>query len=110
MDPHAEFPYTREWESKVRSFAWDPAKAVSNLRKHRVSFEAGAAVFDDPDRLEEDDVFAQGEYRTLAIGRVDGTVLAVVYAEPQEGVARLISARLATAQERKAYEHSILHP
>lgn len=30
------------------AFAWDSAKAAINLRKHRVSFEEGTTVFDDP--------------------------------------------------------------
>jgi hypothetical protein len=30
------------------NFEWDPAKATENLRKHRVTFEEAATVFDDP--------------------------------------------------------------
>ena len=30
------------------AFEWDPAKAASNLRKHKVSFELAATVFQDP--------------------------------------------------------------
>ena len=29
-------------------FKWDKAKAAGNQRKHRVSFELGSTVFDDP--------------------------------------------------------------
>ena len=29
------------------TFDWDPAKAASNLRKHRVSFEEAQSVFYD---------------------------------------------------------------
>lgn len=40
-------------------FEWDPAKAVENKRKHRVSFEEAQTIFldefavliDDPDHL-----------------------------------------------------------
>lgn len=49
-------------------FEWDDAKAASNLARHGVAFEAAAAVFDDPARLEEDDLFAREEYRTIMIG------------------------------------------
>jgi uncharacterized protein len=28
-------------------FEWDPNKAASNLRKHRVTFEEAATVFED---------------------------------------------------------------
>ena len=71
---------------------------------------AAAAVFDDPARLEEDDLFARDEYRTIMVGSVDGMVLTVVYAEPEEALIRIISARLASANERKAYEQNLLHP
>ncbi len=91
-------------------FEWDDAKAASNLATHGVAFEAAAAVFDDPARLEEDDLFARDEYRTIMVGSVDGMVLTVVYAEPEEALIRIISARLASANERKAYEQNLLHP
>ena len=29
-------------------FEWDEEKAVSNLKKHRVSFEEAATIFNDP--------------------------------------------------------------
>jgi uncharacterized DUF497 family protein len=91
-------------------FEWDDAKAASNLEKHGVSFQAAATIFDDSNRLEEDDIFARGEYRTVTIGAVDSLVLTVVYSEPEENLIRLISARLATAQERKTYEQNLIHP
>ena len=96
--------------AEERHFEWEDAKAKSNLAKHGIPFEAAAAVFDDADRLEEDDAYAQGEYRMIAIGRVDGYILTVVYSEPEENLIRLISARLATAKERRAYEQTIFHP
>jgi uncharacterized DUF497 family protein len=91
-------------------FVWDPDKAEKNLRQHKISFEDATFVFDDPFLLEEDDVFAQGEYRTIAIGKVEGFVLTVVYATPEERLFRLISARLATAEERQTYERQVFHP
>jgi uncharacterized DUF497 family protein len=33
-------------------FEWDPAKAVSNFAKHKLSFEDAVTVFDDPMRVE----------------------------------------------------------
>jgi uncharacterized DUF497 family protein len=29
-------------------FEWDPQKAAKNLRKHKVTFNEAATVFDDP--------------------------------------------------------------
>ena len=91
-------------------FVWDADKASANVRLHGVSFETATNVFDDPNRLESDDEFAQGEYRTIAIGRTETFLLAVVYAEPEEGLYRIISARLATPTECKDYENDLLHP
>jgi uncharacterized DUF497 family protein len=88
-------------------FCWDESKAESNLEKHGVSFEAATFVFDDPMRLEQEDVFAGGEYRNIVVGQVDGVVLTVVYAAPGENLYRIISARVATAHERKAYEQNL---
>lgn len=48
-------------------------RAEANLGKHGVSFEAAAAIFEDSNRLEEDDAYAQGEYRLITV--VDGLVL-----------------------------------
>ncbi len=36
-------------------FEWDPAKAVVNSRKHKVSFEEAKTVFDDERALLLDD-------------------------------------------------------
>lgn len=91
-------------------FCWDARKAASNLKKHGVSFEAATYVFDDPMRLEQEDVFAQGEYRSIVIGQVDDVLLTVVYTSPEEGLYRIISSRLVTAHERKAYEQHLLYP
>jgi uncharacterized protein len=44
-------------------FEWDPAKAVSNLRKHGVSFSAAVRVFADPFALTEQDRIKDGELR-----------------------------------------------
>ncbi len=35
-------------------FEWDEEKAKTNLQKHKISFLAATAVFDDPNRIEED--------------------------------------------------------
>ena len=77
------------------------------ISKSTVSFEAASFVFDDPMRLEQEDVFARGEYRDIVIGQVDGVVLTVVYAVPADDLCRIISARVATAYERKAYEQNL---
>ena len=85
-------------------FEWDPEKAQANFRKHGITFEKAIAVFFDPLMVSfEDDRFAYGEVRELAVGSVDAAIVAVVYVERLENVIRIISARPATPQERRYY-------
>ncbi|MEP7245865.1 MAG: BrnT family toxin [Gammaproteobacteria bacterium] len=88
-------------------FCWDDDKAAANFDKHGVSFESATYALDDPMRLDQEDVFAQGERRNIVFGEVDGIVLTVVYAWPEEDFCRIISARVATAHERKVYGKNI---
>ena len=86
--------------------SWDRNKNSSNQRKHRVSFEVAARVFLDPHRTEMyDDREDYGEDRWITIGAVESAVLVAAYTVRDEGgeVIRLISARRANAQEKRAY-------
>lgn len=81
---------------------WDDEKAALNLKKHGISFETAAEVFQDENRLEFYDVeHSETEERYITIGRVNA-VLFVVYTERGQNI-RLISARMATAKERRIY-------
>jgi uncharacterized DUF497 family protein len=87
-------------------FAWDEAKAASNLRKHGVDFDDAMRIFLDPRRLiAEDQRFHYGERRLHVLGAIDGRILFVVCTW-RGGVCRLISARKANARERRRYEAS----
>jgi len=88
-------------------FCWDDGKAAANLEKHSVSFEAATYVLDDPMRLEQQDAFAECEYRSVVIGRVDDILLAVVYTALEDDLYRIISARFASRSERDHYEQSL---
>ncbi|WP_375694546.1 BrnT family toxin [Bartonella sp. AC158YNML] len=93
---------------KIR-FEWDEAKAKSNLRKHRVSFEIAARVFTDPFAMVKQDRIENGEYRWQTLGLVDGFLLLLVahtVHDDKDGieVIRIISARRANSKERKRYE------
>lgn len=85
------------------AYEWDPHKAASNWRKHRVAFADAATVLEDEGALtiEDDD---EEEFRFVTIG-ADATarVLVVVYTVRGASI-RIISARKATARERKQYE------
>ncbi len=90
------------------SFEYDPRKAATNLRKHRVSFDEAATVFADPLRsILRDDEHSLDEQRFITVGYSTGDrILFVVYTESDSSV-RLIGARVATATERKQYEEVI---
>jgi len=91
-------------------FEWDPAKAASNLSKHRVSFEMAVRAFFDPFALVEQDRIEGGERRWQTLGMVDGVVLLLVaHTVREEGdieVIRIIAARRAEPRERRNYEQA----
>jgi uncharacterized DUF497 family protein len=88
---------------------WDPVKAAANRPKHRVSFETAVLVFDDPFHASKLDPHADDD-RWRTIGLVGSVVLMVVHTLPEAAsggedmIGRIISARKATASERRAYE------
>ena len=88
-------------------FTWDPAKARSNERKHRVSFEEAQAVFfEDNARLIYDPDHSEDEDRFILLGLSALLRILVVchcYRSGDEEI-HLISARKATKRERKQYE------
>ncbi len=89
-------------------WTWDPDKAVTNRLKHGLSFETAVLVFDDPLQVSRPDAHPDGD-RWHTIGLVRPVLLLVVHtctedSEDDEQVGRIISARKATAGERKAYE------
>ena len=90
------------------TWAWDPWKADANRAKHGVSFHLAALVFEDPLALSVPDPHTDGNrWRTIGRPVADlPTLLLVVHTEADaDGTAgRIISARRATAHERKAYE------
>lgn len=84
-------------------FEWDPNKAASNLRKHRVRFAEAVTVFEDDAMLTMPDEELDQE-RFVAVGLSSlGRVLVVVYATRGDAI-RIISARRATRRERAEYE------
>jgi uncharacterized DUF497 family protein len=86
-------------------FEWDPKKANRNLKKHGVSFEEAVTVFYDPLSATFDDPdHSDDEYRYITIGLSSSDrLLLVAHAERRESL-RIISARPATAHERKRHE------
>lgn len=88
-------------------FEWDDTKNESNKKKHGISFETASKIFNDPNRLEVYDFeHSLSENRYITIGMVK-EILFVVYTERKDNI-RIISARLATKQERSVYYDSNL--
>lgn len=84
-------------------FTWDPRKATLNVRKHGVTFEEACTVFADPLALVVEDA-VHGE-RELIIGESAlQRVLVTVFVECGAEEMRIVSARRATAHERRRYE------
>jgi len=84
-------------------FERDPAKAASNLAKHGIDFDEALAVFDDPRTSSVVDPRSYGETRYIAVGMVEGRILAVVYTMRGNQICRIIGARRASRRERTAY-------
>ncbi|MDX2313765.1 MAG: BrnT family toxin [Gammaproteobacteria bacterium] len=86
---------------------WWPAKAKANLNKHGVRFSDAESVVFDPLSLSMEDEGAEGEQRFISIGLdAGGRVVVVVYTHRRDQI-RLISARLASPSESRAYEKGI---
>lgn len=128
------FPAGTEHEDEVvfmngHYYAWDKAKNEANKLVHGIDFYTAIYVFNDEDRLEDENSFVQGELREQAIGEPTGPVLDehpidtkhsrpkailgqvegvlfIVFTEEaiQAGEAtRIISARAADEEEAAAY-------
>ena len=86
-------------------FVWDVEKAAENQRLHKVSFETACETFFDP-FLQVVDASRNFEERDGLIGMDQtGHLLFVVHIEQEGDRIRIISARKATAEERKLYEN-----
>ena len=86
-------------------FEWDSEKATENLRKHRVSFDEATTVFFDPLSMTVPDPdHSIGERRFITMGASSGGRLLVVAHTDRGSTLRIISARSASASERKRYE------
>ena len=87
--------------------SWDPKKAESNFRKHKVRFSDAESVLFDLLALTLEEQSISGEQRFVTLGAdALGRILVLVYTEVQEGF-RIISARRATPSERRQYEERV---
>jgi hypothetical protein len=88
-------------------FAWDEKKNRINRRKHGVSFETAARIFEDPSVVSYRDRVVDEEERWHSIGCANNIaiLLAVHTSEKQHGEEqiRIIPARKASPRERALY-------
>jgi uncharacterized DUF497 family protein len=86
-------------------FEWDPRKAAANQQKHGVTFEEAAEVFaDDYSSTARDPDHSVDEERFVIFGRTKTGRFVVVSFTDRGGRIRIISARVMTPRERRAYE------
>lgn len=92
-----------DFELGGEQFRWNAEKALANVAKRGVSFEQAARVFFDAN-FRTTNADRNEEARDAIIGLdMTGRLLFVVHIDYTDSYIRLISARLATTQERKFY-------
>lgn len=91
-------------------FAWDEKKDTANIKKHGISFEEAAEVFNDPLHISLlDQRFDYFDERWITIGATKNGACVVVghiycFIENDEETIRIITARKASKKEREQYE------
>lgn len=84
-------------------FEWDPIKNEINEEKHDIPFEDAEYVFRDPQRVDMDSSRPEHrEIRRKVIGRVGSRLISVIYTFRGDHI-RIISARRARPDEKRAY-------
>ena len=87
-------------------FEWDDKKNQNNIKKHGISFQEAASVFEDDESLIiADDEHSKDEERFILIGfsfKANLLVVCHCYRNKDE-IIRIISARKADSKERQKY-------
>lgn len=89
----------------IMVFSWEEDKDIKNFADHGIHLGTAVYIFNDPYRIERPDKSVNNntlENRWQTIGRVKN-ILFVAYEERDEEEIHLISARPATARERRIY-------
>ena len=86
-------------------FEWDPRQSTANRRKHGVSFEEAATCFADPNGCYFRNEAPSYEDRLILIAYSQKRrLLFVVHAEVGRDAIRIVSARKASAAQKKLYD------
>ncbi|MDO8839897.1 MAG: BrnT family toxin [Parvibaculum sp.] len=94
-------PAYEAFDSPFASFEWDEDKRQINIAKHGIDFRQVPDLFEQ--RLCRRRSDQNGEMRFLVVGVLNDVEISIVYTEREEGVCRIISARRARPEERRAY-------
>ena len=87
-------------------FEWDEEKNQTNFLKHGIYFEEAIEIFKGDCLTRIDNRVEYGEIREITIGQLKKHVVIVVVHTDRYGSVRIISARKANKNERRAYhEH-----
>jgi uncharacterized DUF497 family protein len=92
------------------NFEWDPGKAKTNIRKHKISFEQAATIFRDPRAISiYDDEHSDSEDRWITLGLASNGILLVVHhtfeqLDNNNAIVRIISSRKTTKPETEQYK------
>ena len=84
---------------------WDSSKALSNLKKHGVSFEEASTALSDPmaaTGADPDHSITEDRFVTFGVSE-RGRLIVVAHTDEGETI-RIISARTASRGERELYE------
>lgn len=93
------------YELQGVAFEWDSEKANTNVRKRGVTFRTACEAFFDP-FVRLIDASDPTESREAAIDYTEGErLLTVVHVIRHEETIRIVSAREASAEERRQYEN-----
>ncbi len=92
-------------------FEWDPNKARKNIKVHGLSFDEACTAFKDTLSLTiYDPLHSDKEDRFILIGNSSKNRLVVIVHTERGDKIRIISARVATKNERKQYEKNAKRP
>ncbi len=91
-------------------FEWDREKDRSNQSRHGLSFTEARQLFESGREYVEiyDSEHSVAEDRFIAVGTIDRGIAVVVYTESEEGLIRIIGARLANKRERDLYREQVI--
>ncbi len=87
-------------------FEWDEAKRLANVEKRAIDFRRAKEIWNGPALEVPSPQDRHGERRFVALGQLEGRILAVVFAL-RGNTRRIISARRARESEEAVYKTAL---